>query len=287
MNPHILQCPACRASLAFEPGDPERLACSCGRRYPLREGFPDLRYPERLLPSDEEFKEKYDRGAALYDAGLDWLFKSFFEDENAVRSSMVDLLELKKGARVLDIGCGTGKDSEHILERIGDAGELWAIELSLGMLRLARERVGRRETTFLLANASYLPFPDRTFDAVFHFGGLNTFGDIPRALEEMTRVARISAKVVVGDEGVPPWLREHPFGRILINANPLYRHEPPLAALPTGARAVCLRWILGNAFYLIDYRVAEGPPPVDLDLPTPGKGDSLRSRYSRKAEEEV
>jgi ubiquinone/menaquinone biosynthesis C-methylase UbiE len=279
----LLRCPACQRELALDPVPSGQtsgaLSCPCGRRYPIRDGFPDLRYPEQLLPSDEEFRSKYDRGAREYDAGLEWLFKSFSEDETAVRSSMVDLLELKPGARVLEIGCGTGKDSLHIAERIGREGELWALELSLGMLELARERVGQSGTRFLLSNASYLPFADRTFDGVFHFGGLNTFGDIPRALAEMTRVAKVGAKVVVGDESVPPWLREHIFGRVLMKANPLYRHEPPLAALPIGARSVCVRWILGSAFYLVDFRVGEGAPPLDLDLPIPGKGDSLRSRY--------
>jgi ubiquinone/menaquinone biosynthesis C-methylase UbiE len=282
-TPGLLRCPACRGELVLDPVSPDptkgTLSCACGRRYPIQDGFPDLRYPDELLPSDEEFKTKYDRGARQYDAGLEWLFRSFSEDETAVRRSMVDLLELTPGARVLEIGCGTGKDSVHIAERIGQEGELWALELSLGMLEMARERVGSSGTRFLLSNASYLPFADRTFDGVFHFGGLNTFGEVPRALAEMARVAKFGAKVVVGDESVPPWLREHIFGRVLMKANPLYRHEVPLAALPIGARSVCVRWVLGSAFYLIDFRVGEGPPPLDLDLPIPGKGDSLRSRY--------
>ena len=60
---------------------------------------------------------------------------------------------------------------------------------------------------------------------------------------------------------------------------PFWQHRPPLAAIPDNAADVRLQWILGNAFYVIDYRVASGPPFVDLDLPIPGKGDSLRSRY--------
>ena len=35
----------------------------------------------------------------------------------------------------------------------------------------------------------------------------------------------------------------------------------------------------GNAFYVIDFQVGEGEPPIGLDLPIPGKGDSLRSRH--------
>jgi len=153
------------------------------------------------------------------------------------------------------------------------------------MIRLACRRLANVNSPveYFLSNVTYLPFMDGHFDAAFHFGGLNTFGDIRRALSEMTRVTRIGGKVVVGDEGVAPWLRRNRFGRILINANPLYKHRPPLECLPENAREVSLRWILGNAFYLIDYRVGDGAPPVDLDLPIPGKGDSLRSRYELRA----
>src|SRR5437868_5680508 len=132
---------------------------------------------------------------------------------------------------------------------------------------------------FVLSNAAYLPFADGYFDAAFHFGGLNTFGEVRRALAEMTRVVRVGGKVVVGDEGIAPWLRQKTFGRILMNANPLYKHRPPIECLPENVCNVGLRWILGNAFYLIDYGVGTGAPRVDVDLPIPGKGDSLRSRY--------
>lgn len=288
----VLRCPACHRELSVKAGDESRqevdtgnLICECGKTYAIEAGTPNLIYPDQLMPSDEEFKQKYDKGAEQYDLGLDWLFNSFYENEQTVRSHMVDLLDVRPGSRVLEVGCGTGKDSHLIASRLGSEGELYLQDLSAGMIRLARRRLAAVETPieYFLSNAAYLPIADGYFDAVFHFGGLNTFGEISRALAEMTRVTRVGGKVVVGDEGVAPWLRDKTFGRILVNANPLYKHQPPLDCLPDSAREVNLRWILGNAFYLIDYRIGEGPPPVDLELPIPGKGDSLRSRYESRA----
>jgi len=283
-----LRCPACGQELvsgAPGAGDAEitsaKLLCACGNSYLIEDGTANLIYPYELLPSDKEFKQKYDQGAEKYDEGLDWLFGSFYENENDVRNAMLELLELRPGARVLEVGCGTGKDSVHIADRLKEGGELYVQDISSGMIAIARRRLVNSPSPieYFLGNAAYLPFEDGYFDAVFHFGGLNTFGEIGRALTEMTRVVRLGGKVVVGDEGIAPWLREKEFGRILINANPLYEHRPPLEHLPENAREVSLHWILGNAFYLIDYRVGDGPPKVDLDLPIPGKGDSLRSRY--------
>lgn len=255
--------------------------CTAGHSFAIEDTVPNLVHPRRLLESDAEFQLKYNEGAGVYDIGLDWLFGAFYENEQRVRDDMIGMLELAPGDRVLETGCGTGKDSVLIAEQIGETGELFAQDLSIEMLRLARERLAhsRARVEFVLSNASHLPFADASFDAAFHFGGVNTFSELRRALAEITRVVRPGGRVVVGDEGIAPWLRRKLFGRILVKANPLYAHRPPLEHLPEVARDVSVRWILGNAFYVIAYRVGDAPPPVDLDLPIPGKGDTLRSRY--------
>lgn len=293
MNPSALtylRCPACMGQLTTEPRPGNeapltrgKISCSCGLSYLVEESIPNLIYPEILLPSDEEFKGKYDSGADNYDLGMDWLFQTFNVNEQGIRSQMVDLMELAPGAKVLDVGCGTGGDSLYIAEKIGPDGLLFSTDISSGMLGIAHRKLKQAAPSVhvMLSNASYLPFPDDLFDAVLHFGGINNFGEIKRALSEMTRVVRPGGKVVIGDESVPPWLRDTFFGKVLMNANPLYKHLPPMEFLPENARQVCLRWFFGDAFYLIDYRVGEGPPPLDIDVPIPGKGDSLRSRFEK------
>jgi ubiquinone/menaquinone biosynthesis C-methylase UbiE len=287
----IYRCPHSQAKLTLRADEVQgdevirgRLVCEEGHSFEIERGIADLIVPKQLGASDAEFQEKYDRGAVQYEAGLEWLFKSFYEEQVTVRARMVDLLNLKPSMRVLEVGCGTGKDSGIIAERLSSSGQFFLSELSPGMLEICRRMRAsfRVPSEFLLANASYLPFPDGYFDAVFHFGGINTFSELKRAFDEITRVSRKGATVVVGDEGVSPWLREKAFGKILINANPLYKHQVPLEHLPESARNVQVQWILGNAFYVISYQIGDGPPAVDLDLPIPGKGDSLRSRYEAR-----
>ena len=281
----LLRCPACGAELAVEDEGQEiergRLTCARGHAYAVRDGIAELVEPRELMPSDAEFQAKYDVGAEAYDSGIQWMWNAFSTDENAARAELIDLLELGPGMRVLETGCGTGQDSWRIVERIGDDGELFATDLSVGMLRVAKPRLAAYRTPheLLLCNGSYLPFADGAFDAAYHFGGINTFGERRRALAEMARVVKPGGKVVLGDEGIAPWQRRKRIGKILVTANPLYAHTPPLAELPETALDVRLKWIISNAFYVIDYRVGDAPPPVDLDLPIPGKGDTLRSRY--------
>ena len=282
MEPSILRCPECGDRLQAVD---VALQCDSGHRFEPIDGFPDLVYPRRLAGSDAEFLGKYDAGAAQYDRGLEWLFESFYEDENEVRSAIAGMLELAPNARVLEIGSGTGKDSMQIANRLNASGHLWVTEISSRMLGYARSRLSASETLpkidFILVNGSCLPFEDGTFDAVFHFGGINEFSERAGAIEEMTRVTKRNGKVVFGDEGLAPWLRKTERGRMIANANALYHHEPPLQDLPVSARAVTLRWILGNAFWILSYNVGDGAPPVNIDLPIPGKGDSLRLRYEK------
>jgi ubiquinone/menaquinone biosynthesis C-methylase UbiE len=277
----VLRCPACRDALDLADDD-GALRCPSGHAFAVVDGIASVVHPESLHPSDAEFQEKYDRSAAQYDEGSDWLFNAFRVDEAGVRESLVDLLEVGPGARVLETGSGTGRDSRVILERIRPEGALYAVDISLGMLKLARTKLDSywSESEYIHANASYLPFADDAFDAAFHFGGINMFGDISRAFAEMNRVVRVGGKIVIGDEGIAPWLKTQRYGRVLVNANPLYANSPPLDALPGTATEVRLQWILGAAFYVLDFRVGAEEPFVDLDLPIPGKGDTLRSRYA-------
>jgi hypothetical protein len=96
----------------------------------------------------------------------------------------------------------------------------------------------------------------------------------------MVRVSKPGARIVVGDESMPPWLRETEFARILITTNKQFLAPLPLAEMPVEAREVRLRWVIGGVFYLIDFRVGEGEPTGDFDFDIPGpRGGTYRSRY--------
>jgi ubiquinone/menaquinone biosynthesis C-methylase UbiE len=253
-----------------------------GHRFAIRDGIPDLSYPPQLPPSDQDALAYYQREADVYDQYLPLTFGTFGVDEVAARNSMIDGLALQPASKVLDMGCGSGRDSELIAKRLSAAGRLYLQDLSPAILNHAVTRMKESAvpTAFAVANGYHLPFADHYFDACYHFGGLNTFGDIRRAFAEMTRVTRPGGKVVVGDESMPPWLRETEFGRILMNSNPHYRYDLPLEHLPVEARNVSLRWIIGGVFYVFEFEVGIGEPTAAYDFAIPGpRGGTHRTRY--------
>lgn len=253
-----------------------------GNRFEIRDGIPNFVYPFDLPVADRKSLQQSEDRADAYDRYLPLTFRTYGEDEQAVRNAMVDKLDLRPGAVVLETGAGTGRDSEIIARRLGPEGRLYIQDLSPSFLakNVERMRSAPARIEAALANGYYLPFAENSFDACFHFGGINAFADIGRAFAEMARVTKPGGKVVVGDENMPPWLRETEFARILMNSNPEFAYPLPLDKLPVEARKTRLEWIIGGVFYVIDFVVGEGEPPADFDFPIPGvRGGTHRTRY--------
>jgi ubiquinone/menaquinone biosynthesis C-methylase UbiE len=89
------------------------------------------------------------------------------------------------GGRVLEIGCGRGAGAAVLIERFG-AAHVYAIDLDLRRLPRAR----RPNASFAAGDAERLPFPDRTFNAVFDFGVLHHVPDWQAAVAEIARVLK-------------------------------------------------------------------------------------------------
>jgi hypothetical protein len=101
----------------------------------------------------------------------------------------------------------------------------------------------------------------------------------------MVRVSKVGARVIAGDESMPPWLYESEYGRILLANNPLFKKPIPFEQIPVEARDVVVRWVVGGVYYLIEFTVGEGEPKADFDFPIPGRrGGTLRTRYYGKLE---
>ncbi|MDA8671629.1 methyltransferase domain-containing protein [Gammaproteobacteria bacterium] len=255
--------------------------------YDITNGIPNLIYPKILDEIDKKAQQFYEGRAAAYDEYLHLTFFTFNENESLIRSKMIDLLDLEKESKVLEVACGTGRDSILINMRLSPEAELHITDISLDMLSKAEVKLGKSnaQVYMCLSNALYLPYPDDYFDAFYSFGAIGEFSDISQFFKEVVRVCRPGAKVVVGDENLPVWLRGTEFGKILSNYNAQFLADVPFSALPIEARDVNCRWIIGGVFYLIDFTVGVGEPCANYDFEIPGpRGGTHRTRYEGNLE---
>jgi len=120
---------------------------------------------------------------------------------------VAELARVTPGARALDVCCGTG-DIAFALARRG--AEATGLDFSGPMLAIAAAKspadppAASRQPQFVEGDAQQLPFPENSFDILTVGYGLRNLASWERGLEEMHRVARPGARLVVLDFGKPP-----------------------------------------------------------------------------------
>lgn len=234
-------------------------------------------------------KKFYDLRAQAYEDNLHLTFYTHNLDEKVCRNGFIDKLNIQPASKILEISCGTGRDSELIASRLNSKHHLSLLDISPDMIGICKKKLSKYTNVgsidYCLANASYLPYEDKTFDSVYSFGGLGEFPNISKCLQEIVRVTKVGGRVVVGDESIPPWLRNTDFFKILNSTNPQFSAEIPLQDLPIEARDVQINWVIGGTFYLISFTIGDGEPVANFDYEIPGvRGGTYRTRYEGQLE---
>lgn len=105
----------------------------------------------------------------------------------------IDLVERLKGneyKNVLELACGTGRVTKHLIAKTAVDGELCATDLNEGMLRIAAEKIKDKRVRWSVADAHKLNFPNDFFDLVICQFGVMFFADKPKAFAEAFRVLK-------------------------------------------------------------------------------------------------
>jgi demethylmenaquinone methyltransferase/2-methoxy-6-polyprenyl-1,4-benzoquinol methylase len=113
----------------------------------------------------------------------------------------VQVSDVRRGERVLDVAAGSGDLAALLAERVGPSGRVTVSDINPAMLEVGRGRLMDRGITgnieFVLANAEDLPFPDGHFDLVTIGFGLRNVTHIDRALASMARVLKPGGRLLV------------------------------------------------------------------------------------------
>jgi len=179
--------------------------------------------------------DRYNRIAGLIPI-FDWLF---FQPPG-FRRKAAERLELRAGDRVLEIGCGTGRNIPYLREAVGPLGRVYGVDLSPGMLAKARalcDRNGWRNVELIERDAGEY-VPPEPLDGVMFGLSYNTIPHHFAVLRHAWNQLRPGGRLVIMDAKLPPGLGGSlvlPFGLWLMKrtmlGNPYIRPWEDLAKL--------------------------------------------------------
>jgi ubiquinone/menaquinone biosynthesis C-methylase UbiE len=131
---------------------------------------------------------------------------SFADTFREVTEDSVDLLRLRAGHSVLDVGCGHGACVPSLARRVGASGRIVGLDVSHAMVAEAQRRFDHSglAVEFRHGSALALPFEDESFDAARADRVLLFLDDPNKALSELIRVTKPGGRIAVteGDLGM-------------------------------------------------------------------------------------
>jgi ubiquinone/menaquinone biosynthesis C-methylase UbiE len=151
------------------------------------------------MVESEKVRRKYDRWSGFYDA---------FDlgGVNDQKKRAVDALELAPGARVLDVGTGTGAIIPYAASKLAE-GKIVGIDFSERMVARAKMRISKlgigAKAEAKVEDATALSFPDSSFEAALATFAFTSFPEPEKAMREVARVLNPGAKFSVLDTGKP------------------------------------------------------------------------------------
>jgi len=119
------------------------------------------------------------------------------------RKEVIQACNLQKGGKILDLGSGTGDLANEARNQYHGC-QVVAADLTLAMMQVGRSRYSTNQLDWCAADASCLPFPDATFEAVVSGFLLRNVGDIHACLKELMRVLKPDGIMVALDTTRPP-----------------------------------------------------------------------------------
>lgn len=145
----------------------------------------------------------YDRFSRFYDCFVTLHSR---DKQGLARKFLVDRVPVENGGLVLDLCTGTGTLLTYLQPKVGGCGQVYGVDFSHGMLKMAQEKTRSFANVHLVeADAGSLPFASGSFDAVtcshafYELKGETQY----LALQEIVRVLKPGGTFLMMEHDVP------------------------------------------------------------------------------------
>jgi len=113
---------------------------------------------------------------------------------NEISSAFMELLDLHEDYQVLEVGAGTGRISQNLIDTVQS---VWIVDPSVKMLQEARNRYPRLKV--LKSYAEDLPFPANCFDLVISYDSFHHWDHHQTAINELYRVTKAGGRCIIAE----------------------------------------------------------------------------------------
>ena len=153
---------------------------------------------------DQLMKSAMEKMVPSYDATMR---KMTFGREHILRTTTVNLAQVKPGDCVLEIGCGTGTLTMEAKRQAGPSGKVFGIDIIPGMIELSQQKAAQAnlDVNFQLGSIDDIPFSANQFDVVMCSFMIFHMSDMVRrkGITEIYRVLKPQGRWLVLDLALP------------------------------------------------------------------------------------
>lgn len=125
--------------------------------------------------------------------------------------------KLKAGEMVLDLGCGSGRESIEAAKIVGPLGRVTGVDLTTEMVIKAHERAFNDKVSnvhFITANIEQLPLPKESYNAIISNCVINHSPNKLKVFGEIYRVLKSGGRFIISDAvtkyTLPPEVKNDP-----------------------------------------------------------------------------
>jgi demethylmenaquinone methyltransferase/2-methoxy-6-polyprenyl-1,4-benzoquinol methylase len=162
------------------------------------------------MQSQQNVQALYQSGAKFYDFTT-ILYRMIGLRMKAYRLLAIKKLSLNKGDCVIELGCGTGLNFSFLMEKIGKEGRLIGVDLTPGMLDIAKERAERagwKNIELIQSDIAVYEFPENV-NGVLATGLFGYIAEYDRVIKAASKSLLPGGHLVILDgkqpERLPSW----------------------------------------------------------------------------------